>query len=76
MAKDKVKLCKTKGCNNPVIEGKYCLNCTQKRKETQQKVVAGVAGAGILGGGAVVKKVGIKKVVEVAGKALQLVLRR
>ena len=76
MAKEKTAICKTKGCNNPVLNGKYCEYCKQKRKEDGNKVKAVVGGAAILGGGAVVKKVGVKKVVEFAGKVLQVVLRR
>jgi hypothetical protein len=76
MAKEKVTICKTKGCNNPVLDGKYCEFCKQKRKEDGSKVKAVVGGVALLGGGAVVRKVGFKKIVEVAGKALQVVLRR
>jgi hypothetical protein len=76
MAKEKQTICKTKGCNNPVLDGKYCEHCKQERKEDGNKVKAVLGGAAILGGGTVVKKVGVKKIVEVAGKVLQVVLRR
>lgn len=39
-----LKKCKKKGCNNPAIEGKYCLLCNQKRKESRDKVVKAVGG--------------------------------
>lgn len=42
-----LKKCKEKGCNNPAIEGKYCLLCNQKRKESRDKVVK--VGATMLG---------------------------
>ncbi len=44
MADGKAIQCKTKGCNNPVLDGKYCLQCTQVRKENKNKGLA-VAGA-------------------------------
>jgi len=76
MANEKAKTCKTKGCNNPVLDGKYCEYCKQKRKEDGNKVKATVGGAAILGGGAVIKKVGVKKIVQVAGEVLRVVLKR
>lgn len=48
MTNEKAKQCKTKGCNNPVLDGKYCEFCKQKRKETKQKIMEGAAGALII----------------------------
>lgn len=47
-----LKKCKKKGCNNPVLDDKYCLLCNQKRKESRDKVVKTVGGA-VLGIGSI-----------------------
>ncbi len=47
MADGKAIQCKTKGCNNPVLDEKYCLYCTQVRKEKKKKGFA-IAGAAII----------------------------
>jgi len=36
-----LKDCKTKGCNNPVLKGKYCEHCSQIKKEKRNKVIKG-----------------------------------
>ncbi|MFA9422197.1 MAG: hypothetical protein ACERLG_01375 [Sedimentibacter sp.] len=56
MAKEKAKQCKTKGCNNPVLFGKYCEHCKQKRKEKRDKIWAGIVSAAILVVGFKMKK--------------------
>lgn len=38
MDKEKAKQCKTKGCNNIVIDGKRCEFCKQKRKEKKRTI--------------------------------------
>jgi hypothetical protein len=76
MNNGKVKKCKTKGCNNPVLDGKYCEYCKQKRKEDGNKVKVAVGGAAIIGGGAVIKKVGMKKIARVAGEVLRVIFKR
>jgi hypothetical protein len=76
MAKGTSKLCKTKGCNNPVLDGKYCVHCKQKRKENKNK---GLAVAGVVGipvAGVAIKKGALKQIPKIAGKVLQLVLKR
>lgn len=40
------KQCKSKECNNPVIEGKYCEYCKKRRKENKDKALA--TGFGLL----------------------------
>ena len=38
MIDDSIKKCKTKGCDNPVLDnGEYCNLCSQKRKENRNK---------------------------------------
>jgi len=76
MANEKPNQCKTKGCNNPVLDGKYCEFCKQKRKENKDKVVAGAGGALILGGGFAIKKGALKQIPKIAAKVIQVVLRK
>ena len=76
MINEKPKQCKSKGCYNPVLEGKYCEYCKQRRKENKDKILAATAGAGILGGGIAIKKGVIKQVPKIAAKVLQVILRR
>ena len=60
MAEEKTLICKTKGCNNPVINGNYCEYCKQKRKENRNKVLA-VVGAVAIFGISAVKGLGSRK---------------
>lgn len=76
MINEKPKQCKSKGCCNPVLDGKYCEYCKQIRKERKDNILAGAVGVVILGGGAAIKKVVIKQVPKIAAKVLQLILRR
>lgn len=69
------KQCKSKGCCNPILEGRYCQCCTQKRREKREKILAAAAGVLILGGGVAKKKGLIKKAPKIATKVLQGVLR-
>jgi hypothetical protein len=45
MNSEKNKQCKSKDCNNPVLEGKYCNLCKQKRKETRENILKGTGAA-------------------------------
>ena len=76
MANEKAKQCKTNGCNNPVLDGKYCDYCNQRRKEDKDKIKAGVGGAFILGGGFAIKKGALKKIHRIAEKVIKVVLRK
>lgn len=76
MINEKPKQCKSKGCNNPVLDGKYCEYCKQIRKERKDKILAGAGGAVILGVSVAIKKGVIKQVPKIAAKILQVILRR
>ncbi len=52
MGDNELKKCKKKGCDNLVIDGKYCLRCTQIRKERRDKVMKAVGGT-VLGIGSI-----------------------
>lgn len=56
MTNEILKQCKSKSCSNPVLKGKYCEQCTRKRKETRDKILGGLGGAAIFGGGVAIKK--------------------
>lgn len=73
---DEVYIGKTKDCNNPALDGKYCDFCTQARKETRNKVLGAAGTAVIAGGGVAAKKGLLKKVPELAIKAVRLVLKK
>lgn len=64
MTNEKLKQCKSKGCHNSVVEGKYCEYCKKKTKEKRDKFLrgAGVGGAAIWGCGVVIKKYVIKQI--------------
>lgn len=78
MDNEKTKLCKTKGCTKPVLDGKYCENCKKKRKEKRGKILAeaGAGGAAILVGGVAIKKGALKQIPKIAAKVIQVVLRK
>lgn len=42
-----LKKCKNKGCNNPVLDGKYCEHCNQVTKEKRRNFVKVVALAAV-----------------------------
>ena len=52
--------CKTKACNNPVLEGKYCENCYKLKKENRDKFLKSAGGVA-LGIGSLVLTVVFKK---------------
>lgn len=76
MTNEKHKQCKSKGCYNPVLDGKYCVQCKQKRKEKRDKILAGAGGAAILGYGVAIKKGVIKKGPKIVAKVIQVILRK
>ena len=76
MINEKSKQCKSKGCNNPVLDGKYCEHCKQKRKENGGKILAGAGGVAILGLGVARKKGAMKQVPKIAAKLMQVILRK
>lgn len=76
MAKEKSTICKTKGCNNPVLDGKYCEHCKQVRKETKNKVLIGAGGVAIPAAGYAIKKGALKQVPKIAKTVLQIILRK
>jgi hypothetical protein len=76
MTNETPKQCKSKGCYNPVLGGKYCVQCKQNRKEKRDKILAGALGAAILGGGGAIKKVAIKQAPKIAAKVIQIILRK
>lgn len=76
MVKEKDKQCKTKGCNNPVLDGKHCEYCKQKRKETKNKILIGTGSVGIPVFGFAIKKGVLKQVPKIAAKVIQVVLRK
>ena len=60
MANDEFVQCKTKGCNNPVLVGKYCQYCKQKNKEIADTATA-IGSSVLLGGGVYAVKKGVFK---------------
>jgi len=48
MIKENLTACKTKGCCNPVLNGKYCEQCKMVRKEKRNKIIAGTGTGGTL----------------------------
>lgn len=76
MINEKSKQCKSKGCYNPVLDGKYCVNCKQKRKEKGGKMLAGAGGFAVLGLGIARKKGVMKKVPKITAKLMQVILKK
>jgi len=76
MTNEKIKQCKSKGCDNPVLDGKYCEHCKQKRKEKREIILAGAGSVAILVGGVVKKSGVIKQVPKIAAKVMQVILRK
>jgi hypothetical protein len=76
MKNEKEKRCKTKGCNNPVLDGKYCEYCKQKQKEVKDKALFVAGGVALPVIGIAIKKGVLKKVPEIAKAVLRLALRR
>ena len=69
------KKCEKKGCNNPVIVGKYCEHCKQLRKENKQTILA-FAGTAVIAVGVFLGKKAIKTAPTIAAKVIQIVLKR
>lgn len=76
MADGKVMQCKTKGCNNPVLDGKYCLQCAQVRKENKNKGLAVAGAVGIPALGYAIKKGALKQVPKIAKAVVRIILRK
>lgn len=57
MDKEKAKQCKTKGCNNIVLDGKLCEFCKRKTKEKNDKIMGSAGSILILVGGMIAEKV-------------------
>lgn len=69
--------CKTKGCCNPVLNGKYCEQCKMVRKEKRNKIIAGTGGSLLLGAFGIAKKTGLlKKVPKMASNIIGIVLKK
>ena len=75
MADRKAIQCKTKGCNNPVLDGKYCLQCTQVRKENKNKGLAVAGAVGIPAIGLAIKKGALKQVPKIAKAVVKIIFR-
>jgi hypothetical protein len=76
MNNEKTIHCKTKGCSNPVLDGTYCEHCKQKQKENKNKGLAVAGGIAISAVGIAIKKGVLKQIPKIAGKAIQVVLRK
>ena len=76
MINEKPKQCKSKGCCNPVLDGKYCEYCKQSRKETKNKILVVAGGVAIPAVGVAIKKGALKQVPKIAAKVIQVILRR
>lgn len=75
MADGKAIQCKTKGCNNPVLDGKYCLYCTQVRKENKKKGFA-IAGAVVIPAiGYAINKGALKQAPKIARAVVKKIFR-
>lgn len=68
--------CKTKGCDNPALDGKYCEYCKQIRKENKNKGLAIAGGIAIPAVGIAIKKGALKQIPKIAGKVVQVILRK
>jgi hypothetical protein len=75
MINETPKQCKSKACYNPVLDGKYCEQCKQKRKEKGVKILTGAGGTAILVVGAAIKKGIIKQGPKIARAAIKVVLK-
>lgn len=75
MNKETLKKCKNKECNNPVLNGKYCEQCTQKRKE-DEGVFLSVGGLAILGIIVAIKKRAFEQGLKFVSKAAEVILRK
>lgn len=69
MTNEKPKQCKSKGCYNPTLDGKYCNLCKQKRKENRGKILKG---AGAVASGVAILVVSVVKNKDIINKFLSL----
>lgn len=76
MIKEKPEQCKSKSCNNPVLNGKYCEHCTQRRKERRNKILGGAGSATIIGVCTAIKTGVIKQAPKIGDKVIKIVLRK
>ena len=61
------KKCKKKGCDNPVLEGKYCEHCKQIRKEKRDNFLK-AAGGTVMAVGSIAVTVIFRKPPNIRGK--------
>lgn len=73
MDKEKAKQCKTKGCNNIVLDGKHCEFCKRKTKEKNDKIMGSLL---FLGCVSVINKVDLKQAPKIAEKVIKAALRK
>ena len=71
MNKKEEIICRTKGCGNPILKGKYCELCKQKRKEKRDTILAGCS---IAFSGVIVKY--SKPILKGAGKVAKGLIKR
>jgi hypothetical protein len=76
MINEKPKQCKSKGCCNPVLDGKYCEYCKQIRQETKNKILVVAGGAAVPAVGFAIKKGALKQVPKIAAKVIKVILKR
>ena len=75
MVKEKTKQCKTKGCNNIVLDGKCCEFCKRKTKEKNDKIKAG-GSVFLLGSLLAIKNDALKQAPKIAEKFIKVALRK
>lgn len=73
MDKEKTKQCKTKGCNNIVLDGKRCEFCKRKIKEKNDKIKGSLL---FLGCVSVINKGALKEAPKIAEKVIKAALRK
>jgi nitrogen regulatory protein PII-like uncharacterized protein len=76
MNSEKYKQCKSKDCNNPVLEGKYCNLCRQEKKENREKILKRAGAGAILVVGIVKNKDLIKQVPKTAEKVAKVIFKK
>ncbi len=72
MKKKTSNRCKTKDCNNIVIEGKYCMYCDRKRKEARTGIMDGAGKAVFMAGNMFLLKPSISKAPKMAAGAVKV----
>ena len=71
MKKKTSNRCKNKDCNNIVIEGKYCMYCDRKRKESRAGIMDGAGKAVFMAGNLFLLKAPILKAHKMAAGAVK-----